>query len=1292
MQFRILGPLGVESSGQPIPLGGPRQRALLAVLLVHAGEAVSSDRLVEELWGEDEGGGAAHALQTAVSRLRRVLGEEGSRLVARAPGYVLQVQPGELDAHRFEGLRAEGLLALSGGDGAKGSRLLGEALELWQGPALAEFSYQPFAQAEIARLEELRLATVEDRIEADLATGRHAEVTGELRSLIAEHPFRERLRAQLVLALYRSGRQAEALEEYRVARDTLVEELGIEPGPALQDLEARVLRQDPGLLPPGAVPLPTQAAVPSSEPAPALPGAAPPPVVREAPSLPLETRRTVTALFCDLADSTLLTERLDPEAMRLVLGRYFDVAADCFHSHGGTVEKFIGDAVVAIFGLPVLHEDDALRAVRAAVELRDALPALNAELDRDFGVTLDLRIGVNSGEVVAGEASPGQALVTGDPVNTAARLQQMAERGEILLGEATYALVPGAVTAEPLPDLTLKGKAQVVRARRLVTLDPTAPSFPRRLDAPLVGRTGELAQLRGALDRAVKERTTVLFTILGPPGIGKTRLAQEFASFVGDEAAVLTGRCLPYGEGITYWPLRELLHQAFGEDVRSEVTAVLGNDPDAGAIADRVASAVGLGEGAFPKEELAWATRRALEALARSGPLMVVLEDLHWAEPTFLELVEHVTSLATDAPILVVGVARPELVEDRPGWGGGLPNASSVLLEPLGEDEARALVENLDPGADAERVVDIAEGNPLFLEQIAAARAEAPDGEDLPVPPTIRALLAARLERLGPGERAVLERASVIGKEFYTAALRDLLPSEAASTLPRHLEALVRRRYIRPAPSSLGGEATYQFRHILIRDAAYQSLPKAARADLHERFADWIEGSLGDRVEEYEEILGYHLEQAASHLSNIRPAVGSMEAIGERAANHLANCGMRARQRGDPRAAASLLDRASRLLPREHARRREILLDLSDARHAIGELEGARAAIDDALQVAHETQDSRLEWNAKLEACILSLSADPEGAAEQAIRVAQTAIPILEALGDEKGLALAWATMGNAHSMRAQEGARLRAAEECIKHVRAAGLLPAGVTGLASAIFLGPTPVDDAIRRYGEFMQEVGEFRLVRANIIWLLGGLQGMKGDFDQARSSFGRARAIFDNLGVPNAPGEELPGYVEMLAGDPVAAEEAWRSAMVIRQRTGARGVFSTLAAYVAHALCSQGKYEEAAMHVRISREAGASDDIANQVLCRTATAKVRTAEGALEEAVQLAREAVALALAADSLTLRGDAFLDLAGVLREAGDTVAAASAAEKALAEYGRKGNTVMTIRAGGFIQGLAPTSL
>jgi predicted ATPase len=283
-------------------------------------------------------------------------------------------------------------------------------------------------------------------------------------------------------------------------------------------------------------------------------------------------------------------------------------------------------------------------------------------------------------------------------VNTAARLQQTAEPGEILLGEATYALVPGAVTAEPLPELALKGKTQVVRARRLVAFDPAALPFPRRLDAPLVGRTRELAQLHGALDRAVRERTPVLFTVLGPPGIGKTRLAQEFASWVKDQATVLTGRCLPYGEGITYWPLRELLHGAFGDDVRPEVAALLGEDPDAGVIADRVASAVGLGEGVFPKEELAWATRKALEALSRSRPLVVVLEDLHWAEPTFLDLIEHVASLATDAPILMVGLARPELVEERPGWGGGMPNASTILLEPLVEEEARALVVNLDPG------------------------------------------------------------------------------------------------------------------------------------------------------------------------------------------------------------------------------------------------------------------------------------------------------------------------------------------------------------------------------------------------------------------------------------------------------------------------------------------------------------------------------------------------------------------------------------------------------------------
>jgi class 3 adenylate cyclase/DNA-binding SARP family transcriptional activator len=825
MELRILGPLEVLDEDRPVPLGGTRQRALLAILTTRANEVVSTDRLVEDLWGETAPAGAANALQAAVSRLRRALqpARPGANatpvLVTRAPGYVLEADPETIDAARFERLADEGTRALAAGDPAVASTLLAEALELWRGPALADFTYEPFAQEEIARLEELRMAATEDRLEADLACGRHAEVIGELQALAAHHPLRERLRAQQMVALYRTGRQSEALETYRQYRETTAEELGIEPGPELKELELKVLRQDPGLLappkPPPPVPIePTEAAAPEAR--------------RVVPAV----RKTVTIVFADLADSTALAERLDPEALKTVIGRYFEVARDALHRHGGTVEKFIGDAVMAVFGIPLLHEDDALRAVRAAADLDAALAELNDELERDWELRLAVRVGVNTGEVVAGEAADGAPLVTGDPVNTAARLQQAARPGEILIGETTHALVEAAVEAEPVAALDLKGKERAAAAWRITRVIPGAPSFPRRLDTRFVGREAELAQLRQAYDRAVGERSPYLFTVLGAPGIGKSRLALEFSAAVQHEATVLTGRCLPYGEGITYWPLREILQSAFGEDVGSGVQSQLDGGVDGREVGERLSAAVGQSEQAFPIEEIRWAARTALEALARTRPLVVILEDLHSAEPTFLDLVDHVSDLATNAPILLLCLARPDLLEDRPAWGGGKRNATAIELAALDDVEASELVGELLPSADrrteANRIIVAAEGNPLFLEQIVAMVDDtARGGGEVPLPPSVQALLAARLERLGPGERAVLERAAIVGKELSEQEAAVLLPEEAHPTLTRHLEALVRKRFIRPAPSASGRGGPYRFRHGSSRKPPTADCPSA---------------------------------------------------------------------------------------------------------------------------------------------------------------------------------------------------------------------------------------------------------------------------------------------------------------------------------------------------------------------------------------------------------------------------------------------------------------------------------
>jgi class 3 adenylate cyclase len=493
------------------------------------------------------------------------------------------------------------------------------------------------------------------------------------------------------------------------------------------------------------------------------------PLAAEAPS---GVRKTVTVLFCDLVGSTSLGDRADPELLRELMGSYHAELRTILERHGGTVEKFVGDAAMAVFGIPQAHEDDALRAVRAAAEIREAIGRLG----------LEARIGVNTGEVVAGQ---GETLVTGDAVNVAARLEQAANPGEVLLGEGTYGLVRGAARSESVDPLALTGKAEPVPAYRLLELLADVPAFTRPIEAPFVGRAAELETLEGRMARAIDERSPQLVTIVGPPGIGKSRLARELIQ--RSHTRVLVGRCLSYGEGITYWPLSEIVSQL--GDLRS----ALGHNGDAELAASRIAAALGTADVAASSEEIAWGFRKLFEALAREQPLIVVLDDIHWAEPTLLDLIEYVSTFTREAALLLLCIARPDLFELRPAWATPKTNTILVTLDPLGTSETETLVEKLRdvPEETKARIVEAAEGNPLFVEQLVAMQTEGGDGE-LEIPPTIQALLAARIDRLDPEERLVIERASIEGRMFHRGSVAELVPETARARLGAHLMTLVR--------------------------------------------------------------------------------------------------------------------------------------------------------------------------------------------------------------------------------------------------------------------------------------------------------------------------------------------------------------------------------------------------------------------------------------------------------------------------------------------------------------------
>jgi DNA-binding SARP family transcriptional activator len=1230
-EFRLLGPLEVLRDGQPVPLRAAKQRALLAALLVHRGKIVSVDTLVENLWQESPPVGARHALEAQASRLRAALGDAAA-LVAQPPGYVLDADPGSIDAVRFERLLAEAREA-GAADPARAAARAADALALWRGPALADFTYELFAQAEIARLEQLRWDALELRIDADLALGR-SDLVAELEGLVATEPLRERLRAQLMLALYREGRQADALAAYRDARATLVEELGVEPGPELRALEAAILRHDEALV------LPAQSSVPVQ-------------------------RKLATILFADLADSTALAVSLDPETLRTVLRRYFEAVSAAVAQHGGTLEKFIGDAVVAVFGTPLAHEDDTLRAVRAAVDVRAAVAGLDESLERELEVSLGVRVGLATGEVLAGGA-PGEPLATGQAVTVAARLQQEGGPGEITVDELTRRLTAGACRFEALAELDLRGLRRPVPAFRLVELVPGASPVARRLDAPLVGRDRDLAVLREAYASALSERALHTVTVVGAAGIGKSRLTRELVDALAGEATVLVGRCLSYGESVTFQPLRDALGSADG------VTAALRGQPDAAAIAARL-EAVFRSDTAVPADEVPWAFRRYCETLAAARPLVLALDDLHWAEPALLDLVEYLAASSNEAPILLVCVARDELAAERPGFPGA---GEHVTLEPLSDEETDALVDHLLPESalDPEtrgHLVARAEGNPLFLEQLVAHMAET---GRLELPPTLRALLAARLDRLGPGERSVLERAAIVGRDFALGDVTGLLDAAVATTASAHLDVLVRRGFLLPAH-----DGSFRFRHGLIHDAAYRSAPKALRAELHERLADILARKGAD-----DELVGYHLEQAYLVRTTLAPADRHAQRLAEDAGRRLGAAGIRAWKRGEAGGASNLLSRSATLLPAADEERRELLCELGIALNTAGESVRAAAALEEAASIAARAGDRRVELRARMEQLARRLL-DEAGAATELLELVEQAIPLFESLGDHRSLGRAWMLAGWVQGGTYARHVEWRhSAERALVEYRSAGWPPATCVGqIAAAAYGGPTHAAAGAARCLELLQNDVDDRAGEANVTAHLGGFEAMLGRFDEAEASLARSRSLYLDLGrAPTVITTVAPiqAAAARLAGKPEAAEAILQGSCASLKESHLWFNLATQAAELADVLALLGRDAEANAWCEIAKRRALDEDLGAQIAWRVAAARSLTNVGRTKKALTVAREAVALAAATDAVNLRATVYLVLARALGAAGDAAGAENAFCTALRLFEEKGNAAAVARA------------
>jgi class 3 adenylate cyclase len=1012
-----------------------------------------------------------------------------------------------------------------------------------------------------------------------------------------------------------------------------------------------------------------------------------------------EVRKTVTILFADVVGSTSLGEQTDPESTRRMLSRYFDAMRRVIERHGGTVEKFIGDAVMAVFGIPSLHEDDGLRAVRAAYEMQGAVELLNEELASASWNPIALRIGVNTGEVVAGQATAGHTLVTGDAVNIAARLEQAADPGQVLLGGTTHRLVRSQVEAEPMPPLELKGKAEPVEAFRLISVGNQGPI--RRHDTPLVGRARELHVLEEAFDRANEEQACYLFTLLGTAGVGKSRLVHEFLGRMRERAQVLRARCLPYGEGITFWPVIELAQAAAGiEQNEPPATAVrklrtlLEGMPDRDPILDRVCPTIGLSEDVVPTEEAFWGVRKFLEAVASTKPLIVVIDDLQWAESTMLDLIDHVADWSREAPILFLAIARPELLDARPHWGGGKHNATTILLEPLGSADATELIANLVDDAELAKIVqqrigDTAEGNPLFVEELVAMLVDqgvlqrenggwraADDLHTVSVPPSISALVAARLDHLEPLERDLIGRAAVVGKIFQRSAVAELSPPERRDDLGPRLMILVRKELVRPDRSATTGDEAFRFRHLLVRDAAYASLTKEQRADLHARFADWLERIAGDRLLEYQEVMAYHLEQAHRYRSELGLTDELTVSLGLRATKHLRPAGMRALARNDQHAAGNLLSRAAALVD-DDRERGELLIHVAATRVEMGDMEGAWRAFDDAKDAAVRAGDEELRLRAEVNRLEISMFTDPTVDENRVLARADE----LETLATEVGNK--WGQIAAAHARANVYLTRCRWMDNLAAMQQSRDLMEPGEDPrlwqftsqqIRNALRYGPVPVREALAREAELNLAGDAADNTRGHF---LAPLLAMEGRFDEARSKLASTRDYLRERGMSLRLGSIAlaGGTIEFLAEDIEAAQRELASGIAVLKEMGETGVLSTLASMQARALYLLGRRDEMEAAIALAREAGSPNDISTQSEWRFVAAMAAADDGQPDEAERLIGEAVELLEPTDFLEYRGNAFEALAHVEGRAGHADAREAALRRALAEHERKGNVV-----------------
>jgi len=1218
LEVGLLGPIEVRRGGWALDVPGGRARSLLTILALQVGQAIPAERLIDTLWGDEVPATAKTVLQGFVSKLRKALG--ATALETAGNTYRLAVPRSAIDANRFHDL----VKAARELDGDERTATLQRALALWRGPALSDVAYEPFAQAAIAALEEHRLTAREALIGAQLDTGMHAGLVPQLEDLIADNPYRERLREQLVLALYRAGRQADALQAYQQTRQTLIDELGLEPGPELRTLHEQILNQDPALDAPA--PSATRRAEPSTW-------------------LPSE-RRTVTILFVDV---TPTDADIDPEAGETTAAESLARVNEALRSNGARIEESASGVVMGWFGLPSAHDDDPLRAVAAADEARQRVLALP-------GPSRDFRAGLETGEVVSGVTDSRTA--TGPAVSLAARLQQGAQPGEVLIGPQAMKVVRGAAVVERALELAH------TTAWRLVDVDPEATLISRDLHTQMIGREAELTRLRTSFGRMVRRGTPHRMTVLGEAGIGKSRLSRAFADSIGGRARTITATCVAAGSGRTFGLLHDLLVQAGGGSDWESVVGLL--DKKEPGLGGRLAGVLGLGDLKGPPQQFFGDLRRAFELLSSVQPLAVIVDDIHWAEPTVLDLFEYLSESLT-GPAFFLFLARPELVELRAEWSAGGDRRDLLYLDPLGVDAIAQVVRNhasVDlPPADEQRIIETAQGNPLFAEQLLAAFANA---ETDAIPASLRGLLATRIDRLGPGERDLLRAAAVAGDHLSSEALEVLAPDEARPFLARNLESLARKRLLRHTE-----QKGVEFPHGLVREAAYQSLTRRDRAHLHLAFAEWLERAGDAPRDELDAVVGHHLEQAV--VNQRRVGLAGDAALEARAGTRLASAGSRAYTRMDMSAASNLLARALDMLPDRHPLVPTVTQRLAEVSLPLGDHARAQELV---LKLSNMPGVDPVDrWLARLEHARSMCITGPDGmTAEDLVAIAREAAAFFSEASHDNGLAqaiflLGWLEQRGGNPVGAVNSGRRSL--ECAQRGGALREQLAAAVQISRNLIGGPTPVPDCIE---EIESLLGQHAEPNPIVMGVLARAYAMSGEFDEARRLLDRARPlVLERMRV-----RRLLAFiawdsaeVETLAGDAAAAVSAYRAALTpFRNGNEAEHVGET-SSRLALVLAADGHPEEAKELAHEAQAVTPTDCVVARALAMIAAARSLSLDK-VEASLAMAAEAVNLA--PDLMpNLKADLLVEQSRVQAAAGLAQDARSSIDWAIRLYESKGN-------------------